>query len=150
MNYTVRYVKEYPSRKIYNYLGPWDWRDDEERKERRKYLYYENKEWYDRLEENILKNGILNPILVVCGQIAKNDWCCLPEFVKKEPIICYFLGGSRLFIAQKHNLMIPCLVSDFLGKFSDYPSLYHGYEIREKFSNPPKNIKFTKYGLDTR
>lgn len=150
MNYEIRYIERYPSRKIYNYLGPWDWRDGEERKNKRKDLYYNNKEWYDNLEKDILEKGVLNPILVVYGEIAKNDWLCLPEFIKKDPLICYYLGGSRLFVCQKNDLEIPCIISDFVGKFSNYPKLYHGYEIKKLFTTPPKNIKFTKYGLDIR
>lgn len=150
LSYDIRFVKNYPSRKIYNYVGPWDINDDENRKKERKHLYEKNKDWFDNLEKDILKNGFKNPILVVCGELAPNDWNCIPEFVKKNPVICYFLGGSRLFVAQKHNLKIPCLVSDFLGKFSNYPKMIHGYEILKCFEDKPKNIKFTKFGLDVR
>lgn len=150
MNYETRYIEKYPSRKIYNYVGPWDWRDSEERKNARKHLYFDNREWYENLEKDILSRGVLNPILVTYGELAKNDWKCIPEFVKEDPMICCFLGGSRLFVCQKHDLEIPCIVSDFKNKFTQYPRLYHGYEIRKVFASPPKNIKFTKYGLDIR
>ena len=149
VKYDIRYA-EIPAKDIYNYVGPWDYRDDERRRNKRQYLYDQKKDWYDALEEDILANGYKNPILIVCGQLAPNDWNTIPEFAKKKSLVCNILGGSRLFIGQKHSLVIPCIISDFLGTFSTQPKLYQPSEIKKYFTNPPSIIKYSKFGLDLR
>jgi hypothetical protein len=149
VKYKVRYA-ELPAKDIYNYVGPWDYRDDERRRFKRQYLYDQKKEWYDELEKDILINGYKNPILIVCGELAPGDWSSIPEFAKKKSLVCNILGGSRLFIGQKHSLLVPCIISDFLGRFSDCPDIFQPANIKSYFTNPPTDIKYTKYGLDLR
>lgn len=138
------------SRKIYNYIGPWDWRDGLERINKRQYIYDRALNWYNDLEHDILSNGVKNPISVVSGFLAKNDFRSLPEFARKEYLICNIHGGSRLFVCQKHNLDIPCIVSDFNNRFKNAPNLYDVKEIFSLFENKPERIIYSKYGLDLR
>lgn len=146
--YKIHYVT-LESRRIYNYVGPWDWKDSDWRKSRRQYLFDRKKDWYLELEQDILTNGFQNPICIV-NQLPKNDWMSIPEYGQKLGLICNWVGGSRLFWAQKHNLDIPCLVSDFTGKFKDLPEIRHLNQLNQYFKTPPNRVVFTRWGLDIR
>lgn len=148
MNYKIRFLI-LPARNIYNYVGPWDWRDTDIRKEKRRNLYEDKKEWYDNLEKDILKNGFNNPIICKNGGFGKNDLGCIPTWAQKIPV-CYSLGGSRLFIGQKNNLEIPILLSDFNNTYSEIKEVYQAEDIKKFFKNPPTKIIYSSWGLDIR
>ncbi len=91
-------------------------------------------DFFTKLEASILDEGFRNPILVRCGwypvesfSFASKSWCDqtrsnLPKEMKedsKKILVSYNSGGSRLWVAQKHKLKIPCLIADFIGRFSD-------------------------------
>jgi hypothetical protein len=149
MKYGIYYQK-INSRKIYNYVGPWDWADSEIRKAKRNYLYYDKIDWYKDLEQNIIQNGFLNPILVVSGELSKNDWLAIPEYGRNLGLVCNFIGGSRLFIAQKYDFDIPCIISDLDGKYDHLKNLYHSIELGNYFYDRPEKFYYTKWGLDIR
>lgn len=138
------------ARDIYNYVGPWDWRDDQFRIGKRKYLYENKIEWYQSLETDILANGISDPILVVSGLLPPNDLKTVPKWSLHNSLFCSILGGSRLFVAQKYDLEIPCIISDFNGKFNDLSELSSKSEVEFFFKNGIKNYKLTRWGLDLR
>lgn len=79
-----------------------------------KRIIYRNKRdgFYKNIEADILKNGIINPINVWYG----ND----DAFYKVNKINKWYVqrGGTRLYIAQKHCLPIPVLVSAHEGDFT--------------------------------
>ena len=147
--YKIRFVT-LSSRSIYNYVGPWDWNDNEIRRAKRAYLYDRMVTWFDELEQSILLDGIKNPISIVSGKLRLNDWLSLPEYARKNQLTCNLLGGSRLFIAQKHDLPVPCIVSDFTDRFSNCPEVYQATDIKKLFVNPPSRIIYSKHGLDLR
>lgn len=141
------YFSYLPSRSIYNYVGPWDCYDDSSRINRRQHVYYENKDWYDNLEEDIKINGFKNPILVISGELPPNDWRNMPLHGRRNRLTCPQLGGSRLFIGQKLELDIPCIISDFDDRFMHLKEIYHKSEIDEYFADPPENIIYSRWGL---
>lgn len=149
MKYGV-YFQKINSRKIYNKVGPWDWADDGFRKSKREYLYYDNLDWYINLEQSIIESGFLNPILVVSGELSRNDWLSIPEYGRNLGLICNYIGGSRLFIAQKYDFDIPCIISDLNGKWSHLKNLYHTSELYDYFYDRPDKFYYTKWGLDIR
>lgn len=72
---------------------------------------------YSRLEESILKEGIRNPLIVTCGlPLWRNIKHLPPEMMTKSQEQLLLLeggtGGSRLWIAQKYNLEVPCIIND--------------------------------------
>ncbi len=118
MDYDLRYVI-LDSNLIFNLIGI------ESNKE---------EDFFTKLEESILDEGFRNPILVRCGwhpvesfAFGLKGWCRqleskLPLEMQedsKKILVSYNSGGSRLWVAQKHNLKIPCLIADFIGRFSD-------------------------------
>ena len=104
------------------------------------------------LEKSIIKEGFRNPILISALKLNSIDSHyhtystglrkqkflnkLIPdEFKSKETIlVCYKQGGSRLEIAQKYNLEVPCLISDFCNYFPDFDPLGEN-TIRELFKD---------------
>lgn len=136
-----------PARSVYNYVGPWDCYDDSSTIKRKEYKYYENKEWYDSLEEDVVINGYKNPIFIVAGELPPNDWRNMPLHGRRNRLTCNQLGGSRLFVGQKLELEIPCIISDFDGRFNNLKEIYHLSEINEYFTDPLENIIYSRWGL---
>lgn len=78
--------------------------------------------FFSELESSILEKGFINPILVNAGYCPKLWHRKLPAEMKADPskiLVCCKWGGSRLYIAQKHNLSVPCLISDFINRFNE-------------------------------
>jgi hypothetical protein len=110
----------------------------------------EKNNFYNNLEESVLREGFKNPILVnyhKCDPIMLKS---LPKTIQNTPkrfVVCDFLGGSRLYIAQKHNMDIPCIVSDWKGDFPGERCV-HPRDIQSKFNDTVKVI-YTTWGLKT-
>jgi hypothetical protein len=150
LSFDIRYGLV-PSREIYNAVGPWDWRDSDSKKDAGKTLIDKVEKtkpgFYQNLEKSILSTGIRNPILVVTGKLPGWQWDQLPEFAKQSAVWCNQWGGSRLFVAQKHSLLVPCLISDFEKKYQHLEHITNGNRIRELLDIDIKKILFTKRGL---
>ncbi len=137
-------------------LGPngWSARDLRRRKEAgSRYIQRLNNHngFYRLLEESILSNGIRNPILVSSGHVPeqKKDKVA-PKNIQdiNRLLFCFRQGGSRLWIAQKHNLSVPCIISDFNDNFSHLELLSNENDIMNKFLDQPKQIYFKKDGVE--
>jgi len=114
------YFTVLPAQKIYNYVSP--------ENESPGHIDRLNKQngFFDKLEESILKEGIRNPILVSIGWAPPSIIKRLPQETQdnfNDAFVCFTKGGSRLWIAQKYDIDVPCIVSDFVGKFSDQDDL---------------------------
>ncbi len=105
--------------------------------------------FFRKLEESILDEGFRNPILVCLGWVPDHIFEKLPIDVQAnidDTFICYGTGGSRLWAAKKHNLDVPCIVSDFVGKFSNKNDLDES-EIKSYFKDSIKITFGNKGGL---
>lgn len=165
VRYVVQYKVKYaiiPSREIYNHVGPdsidnFEIAEEDKPKRHLKWEIYirtrdEHDGFFEKLEESILEEGIFNPILVVAGRLHPVTNKVVPKNVIADPekiVVCDFLGGSRLWVCQKHNLDIPCIVSDFTDMFPDAELLNGEKEILAKYRNPPKRVKYESQGLKT-
>ncbi len=154
MNYTVRYAT-LNSNRIYNWGGPGygkHWVSPEERRHLQEWhVRNRNKRdgFYDRLEKSILKEGIRNPIVVNSGYIHPSKWRNLPPHITKcgleNFLACLDWGASRLYIAQKYNWAVPCVIVDYSGKFSTEQELKTEKDILAVYRDKPLEVKF---GLD--
>ena len=159
-NYILRYGI-LDSNIIFNECGPWSggppgW--DEISVERRDVVAQrliktlnDDRGFYTKLEESILKDGFRNPILVNAG------WCPvvrdreqnvrLPLKMQEDHskiLSCPQNGGSRLYIAQKNKLQIPCLIADYVDRFPDFEIVETKEEILEYYTDKPKKIMMLK------
>lgn len=156
MNYTVHHNVIDPKDIInlcdpeYLYL-PKDWNQKEElikrKHKQQKYIELFNKEigFYDKLEKSILQEGFRNPILVTSNN--RPTFRLVKEIPPNETgtLFCELLGGSRLMIAKKHQIPIPCIISDFLKKYQT-PILTID-EILYFFKDKPQKIVLTTQGV---
>ena len=94
--------------------------------------------FYKKLEISILKEGFRNPILVVTG------WSGDLDVVdhNSDKIHCLTIGGSRLWIAQKHGLDIPCIVADYVERFKDAPLIDSVDEVFDYYKDKPELMTF--------
>jgi len=154
MSVKLRYVELEPN-KVFNWLDPknitcWlachDWHDtwwsEETIKLREEFSKIWSEEFdkitghFSRLEESILKDGILHPISTVSGQLrdvllnkkVDSPIAFPPEYYNDitKSIYTHTCGGSRLTIAQRHNIMIPCAVHDFENLFENEAEITAG------------------------
>lgn len=77
---------------------------------------------YELLEENILKNGFIEPLIITYGTPLYRGTHHVPnEFrgnkFKRMLMLESLTGGSRLWVAQKHNMPIPCIINDYVGNY---------------------------------
>lgn len=147
LKYKVRYGI-LPSRRIYNHVSPYLSNDRDPLRYIR--IINNQNDFFEKLEKSILEEGIKNPILVVAGHkniIAKHN---LPDEMKKDitkSLVCNASGGSRLWIAQKYNMDIPCLISDFVDRFFEFPAITEIHEIIKYYKYLPQEIGMNEDGL---
>jgi hypothetical protein len=108
---------------------------------------------YSKLEQSILSEGIKDPVIVTCGLPKKRSIKHLPPEMLDRPVQDLLLlegttGGSRLYIAQKYNMNIQCIVNDWTGRFKDHPKLGSAEQVKSLFNNPPAVVNIdNKMGL---
>lgn len=156
MKYSVRYAI-LPSRSIYNYCGPGYGKHylspKDREKEVEKHVVARNKRdgFFQKLEESILREGFRNPITVNSGYIHPTCWRNLPPHITRcgleNFLVCVEWGGSRLYVAQKHNMEVPCLIVDYSGKFADEQRLRTVAEISNVYRDKPKRIRLEAKGI---
>lgn len=125
-NYKIKYIPDLDANLVDNVQRPPQERIDQ--------LNSEN-QWFIKLEQSILQNGIHNPICITAQQGH----------------LSVRYGGSRLMIAQKHNLTIPAIVADYDNHFPhaeeagrEDPATF----IRSKYKNQPSKIYFKPHGIN--
>lgn len=110
--------------------------------------------FYSKLEASVLQEGFRNPLLVVAGMVPLTFERMLPpEWAddRTKILACIKLGGSRLWVAQQHGLLVPSIVSDFCGRFADqgHPELSTPQEVMATFRDPPRWVTFGPQGIAT-
>jgi len=87
---------------------------------------------FSQLEESILKEGILSPISTVTGPPRDKflqkvlDVNMFPPSTQgniNDVVYTHTFGGSRLTIAKRHCLQIPCIIYDFSDNFPTEPEV---------------------------
>ena len=159
MDYDIRYTV-LDSALIFNQCGPMSAGSagyTKELVEKRKkaadaFIAYMNNHsgFYDKLEASILEEGFRNPILVRSG--FSSDRARILRRQKytgndKELLICVG-GGSSLWIAEKHKMKIPCIISDFMGRFSEEILIEKTMEaVLKYYTDKPKQVTFNSNGV---
>jgi len=112
-------------------------------------LFESTSDFYERLKASILKEGILNPIVVTAGpSLNRPEWIVPKDYGK---YICESVGGSRLRVAQELGLSIPCIINDQIGVSGEL--LKDKGQVLSKFEDksycvqfgPPVKVDPTRY-----
>jgi hypothetical protein len=90
-------------------------------------------QFYTKLEASILEQGFRNPIF--CNAIQEGTFSRY--------------GTSRLWIAKKHNLDIPCVIADYTGEWEHLELLTTEDQIREKFKEQPEIFWEPEFRIDS-
>ena len=153
MSYVIRYAT-LDSHLIYNYAGPGYGRHYCSKEERKKFAQQhvdcrnQRDNFFNNLEQSILKNGFRNPVVVQAGYLPPTTWRNMPPYLTEKGLdnvlVCMDWGGSRLWVAQKHNLEVPCLILDFVGRFKNERWLKTMDDIRSVFTDKPDKIVLEK------
>lgn len=110
---------------------------------------------YEKLEKSMLAEGIRNPAVLTCGRPIRRRMCHLPPEMRswhtKELLLCEGVtGGSRLYIAQKHNIPLPCIINDQTGRFWQDPDAIEVKTTSQAlsyFKDRPKMIQNSREGI---
>ncbi len=172
MSVILRYVELEPD-KIFNWLDPmnitcWlafhEWHDtwwsDETVKMRKEFGKIWTEEFdkitghFSKLEESILKDGILHPVSTVSGQLrdvllnkkVESPIVFPPHYYKdiSKSVYTHTCGGSRVTIAQRHNIKVPCAVHDFENIFNTSEQITAG-NYKKWFGNNYTFVSSTPY-----
>jgi hypothetical protein len=154
----IRYV-EIPARQIFGMVGRcgggynslWaDWTP--EGRAKRELIMKEYEEelnkicgHYTKLEASILAEGIRNPVVITCGLPKKRTIKHVPPELLAQPESSLLLlegttGGSRLHIAQKYNMTIPCIVNDWTGRFDHAVEVTSEAQARTYYKDQPESV----------
>jgi hypothetical protein len=108
---------------------------------------------YSKLERSVLKEGFRNPVILTCGYPVRKSMSYLPPQLRSlnpEELLLMegTTGGSRLHVAQKYNLKIPCFINDFTGKFAEGIEILTVEQAITFYKDKPNDIKLDpKIGL---
>ena len=83
--------------------------------------------FFTQLEASILSEGIKNPIF--CQSI-------------KEGTFCRY-GSTRLWVAQKKGLKVPCIIADYVDRWGDLTELKTEKSILAKYHDKPSTVVVT-------
>lgn len=93
----------------------------------------EKSQFFVKLEESIKREGVRNPINTVAHSNSK---------------LHVVMGGSRTWIAQKLDIIVPILVTDRFNLFPAAETLETKEEILLKFKDKPHGIELTERQLN--
>lgn len=97
---------------------------------------------FTKLEESVLKEGFRNPIIVTCNTVPRRHGPrALPPELRNQPEVLIAegtTGGSRLWAAQKHDMVIPVIINDWLGNYRHCPEMRDEDDLLVYYTDPPK------------
>lgn len=108
---------------------------------------------YPKLEASMLAEGMRNPLIITCGQPLRRTLNHLPPELRSMDQSRWLLlegtsGGSRLWVAQKHDMVIPCFVNDRTGRFAGAETIATVEQALAKYQDPPAQLVINpKQGL---
>ena len=85
-------------------------------------------QFYLDLETSMRKDGILNPVLCNCFE---------------EGTFSRY-GSSRLWLAKKNKIKVPCIIADYTGEWSHLEELKTEQDVLAKFKDAPATLQITK------
>ena len=109
---------------------------------------------YGQLEEDVLANGFRNPIVVTSGTPIRRTINHIPPELRGAPpgkllTLEGDSGGSRLWVAQKHNLLVDCIINDETGFFRSERQLRTLGECLALYTDVPEAANLGRMGFSS-
>lgn len=102
---------------------------------------------YRRLEESMIAEGFRNPVVVAAGGLQKRRITEVPPDLRTNGLICCeYVGGSRLWVAQRLGMEVPCIVNDFGSVLPGAETLPDRAAILAKFKDRPRLVRIGRQG----
>lgn len=103
---------------------------------------------YERLLKSVRKDGFRNPIMVSAGRLERRRAAELPPALRQREdlLVSEYLGGSRLWAAQKLGVNVPCIVNDYADVLPDAEVLPNARAVLAKFTDMPDFIEMQRKG----
>ena len=102
---------------------------------------------YCHLEASIRAEGFRNPIVVAAGFLQRRRPVEVPPALRGPGLIaCEYLGGSRLWVAQRLGLDVPCIVND-ASRAVDGEVLANAEAVLSKFMDKPRSLRMNGNGV---
>ena len=103
---------------------------------------------YAKLENSVLIEGFRNPLIITCGQPFRRKMTHLPPELRQRPTKDWLIlegvtGGSRLWVAQKLGMPVPCLVNDSTGMFNKGTRVLSAAQAKKYFKDVPQTLMLT-------
>lgn len=100
---------------------------------------------YEKLEKSILEEGFRNPLIITRGFPLKRKLSHLPPEILnlslgERYILEGVTGGSRLWVAQRHNIPVPCIVNDRSNLSPTSKLIEKKEDALSLFKDPPKSL----------
>jgi hypothetical protein len=107
---------------------------------------------YSKLEKSITEEGIRNPVIITCGYPKRRPMKYLPPELRNIPESELLLlegttGGSRLHVAQKLDLLIPCFINDWTGRFKNEVAITSEEQARKYYKDQPATVSVNYNGI---
>lgn len=103
---------------------------------------------YDRLLESVASEGFRNPIMVAGGRLERRRKAELPHAIRSrgDLLVSEYLGGSRLWAAQRLGIDVPCIVNDYTDVLPDAEVLPNINAVLAKFTDAPRRFDMPRKG----
>ena len=101
---------------------------------------------YSKLEKSIIAEGIRNPLVINCGFPRRCKLTHLSPKAKATPphqrlLLEGTTGGSRLWVAQKHNIPVACFINDLSGNYQGKHRILTVKQALKYYKDKPKMLR---------
>lgn len=107
---------------------------------------------YKKLESSILAEGFRSPLIISCGHLRYRQPVHLPPEIRSldqelRLVLEGVTGGSRLWVAQKHNIPVPCLINDSTRRFNSSKKISSVNEALEYYKDSSAILRLDNFGI---
>lgn len=103
---------------------------------------------YERLLDSVARDGFRNPIMVSAGRLERRKASEIPPALRNREglLVSEYLGGSRLWAAQRLGIDVPCVVNDYTDVLPSAEVLPNASAVLAKFKDVPGRFEMQRKG----
>lgn len=97
---------------------------------------------FDKLLASVAREGIRNPVMLSAGKLERRyGWEVPPHLVAPDMIVSEYLGGSRIWAAQRLGLRLPAIVNDYAAVLPAAEVLQTLRQVQDRFADKPAHME---------